>query len=251
METKPSIDTGFLAPVALGVLSIVGILVIFFGGIRSSRPAGEVTNTETPFRYVYLGTEPGLSTLTPEPTLTPIVIKPVDPADFPHTTAPPVLTSIPPLVVSPTRTAIRTSTPTATETLQGVLGKFDDTYYEILYDGDWTNQSNVTGTYQETLHISFKAENYALFTFVGQQVIVTYQAGPSLGRISINLDGLIVELDQSNTATQLVNWTSPILVKGTHTITITHLSGGSINLDSITIPDISTPTPTPAPTSTP
>ena len=245
MEKKPSIDLGVLGPIALGLLSIAGILAVYFFGVNASRPVGETVSTETPFRYVYLGTEPGLSTLTPEPTLTPIVIIPVDPADFPPASEPPFLTSVPPLVELSTRPPVRTSTPTATETLQAVLSKFDDTYYEILYNGDWTSQSNVTDTYQNTLHISFKAGNNASFTFVGQQVIVTYQAGPSLGRISINLDGLIVELDQANTTSQLINWTSPILVKGTHTIIITHLSGGSVNLDSITIPDISTPTPTP------
>ena len=104
---------------------------------------------------------------------------------------------------------MRTSTPAASETIPAVLSKFDDTYYEILYDGEWTNQTNVTGAYQNTLHISFNLENYAYFTFVGQQVIVTFQSGPSLGSILLNLDGLEFEVSQSNSQTQLVEWRSP------------------------------------------
>jgi hypothetical protein len=104
MENKPSVDPGILAPVALGLLSIVGIALVFFlGRANASRPAGEMTATETPFRYVYLGTEPGLSTLTPEPTPTPIFIEPPantaapDPGEPSFDTPPP---DFPPLVTS-------------------------------------------------------------------------------------------------------------------------------------------------------
>jgi hypothetical protein len=113
-----------------------------------------------------------------------------------------------------------------------------------LYDGNWTSQINVTSAYQNTLHISFELENYALFTFVGQQVVISYQTGPSLGEILIDLDGIEFVVSQSNGQTELRNWVSPVLVKGTHEIVIEHLSGGSINLDSISIPDLSTPIPT-------
>jgi hypothetical protein len=130
------------------------------------------------------------------------------------------------------------------------LSKFDDTYFQILYSGDWVSQTNVTDAYQNTLHISFTVGNSASFTFVGEQVILSFQSGPSLGRISITLDGFPFEVDQSSGSTQLVDWQSAILVRGTHTIVITHLSGGSVNIDSITIPDVSTPTPTLTPNAT-
>lgn len=260
MENKPSVDPGILASAALGLLSIMGIALIFFlGRENASRPAGEMTATETPFRYLYLGTEPGLSTLTPEPTSTPISIEPPAATEEPDPNEPPFGTQVPdfpPLGTStssnpdfptnpsfPTQPAVRTSTPTASETIPAVLSKFDDTYYEILYDGEWTNQTNVTGAYQNTLHISFTLENYAYFTFVGQQVIVTFQAGPSLGTILIDLDGVEFQVSQASTQTQLVDWRSPVLVMGTHELIIEHLSGGSVNLDSITIPDLRTPTP--------
>lgn len=246
MENKSSIDLGILAPIILGVLSIAGILFIFVGRVVVSRPAGEPTSTETPFRYIFLGTEPGLSTLTPEPTETPVVIVPIDPADFPDTEEPPFLTSIPPDVILPTLPSARTSTPTpgATETLQAVLAKYDDTYFQILYDGNWTSQTGVSGAYQGTLHISYEIENYALFTFAAEQIIITYQAGPGLGNIQITLDGLdLPPVSQASTQTEIRSWVSSLLVKGTHEIVIEHLSGGSVNLDSISIPDLSTPTP--------
>lgn len=255
-EKKPSLDPGILVPGALGILSILGIAIIFFvTRAESQRPAGEPVNTSTPFRFIYLGTEPSLSTLTPAPTSSPIFIEPpTDTAapepgepsfDTPEPDFPGFPTFAPTNPAFPTQPAGRTATPTASETLAAVLGKYDDTYYEILYDGEWTSQTNVTGAYQNTLHISFTIQNYAYFTFVGQQVIVGFQGGPSLGTILIDLDGVEFQVSQASAQTQLVEWRSPVLVMGTHELIIEHLSGGSVNLDSITIPDLRTPTPGP------
>lgn len=248
-ENKPSIDPGILAPAILGILSIAGIAVIFFVGRgNASRPTSEPPATSTPFRYVYLGTEPGLSTFTPEVSETPIFAEPwltQGPASEDET---PQITSTPPAGgVFPTqpsaRTPVPTSTATATATLPSILAKYDDTFFEILYYGEWTAQTNVTDAYQNTLHISFAVDNYAEFTFVGQQVIIGYQSGPSLGEILIDIDGFSFQVSQSNSRTQLLDWRSPTLVRGTHLITIQHFSGGSVNIDSITIPDLTTATP--------
>lgn len=250
MEKKPSVDFGILAPVVLGVLSLAGMAVVyFFWRADAMRPVGEVDPTRTPFRYVYLGTEPGLSTLTPAPTNTAFVLEPPALTDTPEFSRPPIVSLTPtsPNSGAATQPTQRTPNSTATPTIPSVLAKYDDTYYAILYDGEWTSQTNVSGAYQNTLHISFTIENYAFFTFVGQQVILTYQAGPSLGRVLIDLDGLEFEVDQSSGTTQLAEWRSPVLVMGTHEIVIEHLSGGSVNLDSITIPDLNTPTPTATP----
>lgn len=255
-EKKPSVDFSVLVPGALGILSILGIAVIFFvTRADSMRPAGEPVSTATSFRFVYLGTEPSLSTLTPAPTSSPIFIEPPAATEEPDPNQPPFGTQVPDLPsfptfaptnpAFPTQPAARTFTPTASETIPAVLSKFDDAYYEILYDGDWTSQTNVTDAYQNTLHISFTIENYAYFTFVGQQVIVTFQAGPSLGTILIDVDGVEFQVSQASAQTQLVEWRSPLLVMGSHELIIEHLSGGSVNLDSLTIPDLRTPTPGP------
>ena len=248
MDNKPVLDRELILPILLGGLSVIGIGVVFmWGRLSNARQAAPVTDTETPMRFVYLGTEPGLSTLTPEatdtpiPTVTELVLPP------PVIGGSPTVTSI--SLASATNPPPRTATPTASPTISSVLSKVDDTYFELLYDGEWTAQSNVTDAYQNTLHISFEVGNSVSYTFTGQQVIISFQSGPSLGRVSITLDGLQFEIDQSSSNTELVDWQSAILVRGTHTVVVEHISGGAVNLDSITIPDVSTPTPTP--TSTP
>ena len=237
MENKPSIDIGLLGPLILGGLSLAGILLIFFSGVAAPRATVEAGDTPTPFRYIYLGTEPGLSTLTPEPTAT-------DAPNFPRpsfATATLSLTSpaFPTEAVGPTSTL----KPTATVTLSAVLVKYDDTDPQILYDGDWTSYSTEPGTYQKTLHVSFETENYALFSFVGEQIIVTYQSGPGLGEMLIDIDGFQFIVSQSDIQIKLVPWSSPPLLKIGHDVIIEHYSGGSINIDSITIPALSTPVP--------
>ena len=236
MESKPTANRELLLPVLLGGLSILGIGVVYLFGNSINSPAPVPVNyTDTPFRYIYLGTEPGLSTQTPENTPTEL------PTDTPASI---IVLDTPTRLVNPTQVIVRTPTVTISPTVPAVLSIFDDTYYEILYNGDWVAQSDLDDTHQNTLHLSTKVGNSASFTFVGQQVTLSFQAGPSLGRISINLDGLLFEVDQSNPETEIKKWTSALLVRGTHTIQITHLSGGSVNIDSIIIPDVSTPTPT-------
>jgi hypothetical protein len=58
-------------------------------------------------------------------------------------------------------------------------------------------------------------------------------------------------VDQSD-LTNGNEWISDLLTNNTHTVVITHLSGGSVNLDSIIIPAVdATATPTATPTRTP
>jgi len=251
MDKKTSFDRDLIWPTLLGGLSVIGIGVVFvFVRMSDTRDALPPADTATPFRFTYLGTEPGLSTLTPEntdtpvPTMTEMAFEPVI-TTASSTAAAPLPTGQFTQTVQPSRT------PTASPTIASILSKIDDTYFELLYDGDWVGQTNVTDTYQNTLHISFTVGNSVSYTFTGQQIIVSFQSGPSLGRISITLDGLVFEIDQSSGNTELVYWQSAILVRGTHTLTIEHLSGGSVNLDSLTIPDVSTPTPTATVTPTP
>lgn len=250
MDKKPSFDRELIWPTLLGGLSVIGIGIVFvFVRMSNARDTLPPADTTTPFRFTYLGTEPGLSTLTPEntdtpfPTMTELAFEPV------ITTVSPTATVLFPtgLITQPVLPSL---TPTASPTIASVLSKIDDTYFQLLYNGDWVSQTNVTGTYQNTLHISFEVGNSVSYTFTGQQVIISFESGPSLGRISITLDGLTFEVDQASNTTELVDWRSAILVRGTHTVEIRHLSGGSVNLDSITIPDVSTPTPTTIPTIT-
>lgn len=85
------------------------------------------------------------------------------------------------------------------------------------------------------------------FRFIGTEVRLFYQSGPSLGKLRIIVDDREFELDQYDTSTFTSEWVSATLANGTHTVTIRHSEGGSINLDEIIVPEVSgtaTPTPT-------
>ncbi|HLO15026.1 MAG TPA: hypothetical protein VK206_09360, partial [Anaerolineales bacterium] len=67
----------------------------------------------------------------------------------------------------------------------------------------------------------------------------------------ITIDGLgAAPLSQAQGQTQIVEWVSDELPEGTHSIVISHYSGGSVNIDSLIVP-APTPTPTRTPTPTP
>jgi len=255
---KPRIDIGLIVPILFGCFSAVGLLVILlFGSLNNSREVVQPNDTETPFNYVYLGTEPAVLTLTPEETVPPAVTEaPVEaPAEAPIvsvTPRPPAFfTSLAPAgrpTNTPTNVFLFFDTPTRTPTLVSTstpgASVYDDTDFRLVYSGNWFVQDDAFGTYQDTLHISNTVGDSVTFTFLGQQVYFTYQAGPSLGAVTVTLDSLGFTLDQSNSTTQSEDWVSGLLIQGTHTVIITHTGGGSVNVDSFTIPYLPTLTPT-------
>jgi hypothetical protein len=86
------------------------------------------------------------------------------------------------------------------------------------------------------------------FRFIGTQLRLIYQGGSTLGQLRITIDNTVSEtLDQSSEN----EWVSDILSNTTHTVLITHVGGGSVNLDEIVIPAVATPTPTPTRTTNP
>ena len=121
----------------------------------------------------------------------------------------------------------------------------------LNYTGKWIAQSGVTGTYKNTLHISSTIGDSVQISFVGQKIHIVYQAGPSLGTVAIRLDNADFTLEQSEPTTGISEWESPVLVLSSHSVTITHISGGSVNIDAIEVIDLSTPTPTVTVTPTP
>ena len=106
--------------------------------------------------------------------------------------------------------------------------------------------TSVAGAEQNTLHVSGTLGNSINFLFIGQEVRIFFQAGPSLGIIRLAIDGgTPFDMNQSNASTQIYEWVLPSVTNGTHTVTITHLSGGSVNLDSVIVPEVPvTPTKT-------
>jgi hypothetical protein len=243
MDNKPAFDRSVFIPIFIGFASVLGIcLVLFAIRLGAARVSIQSEVTNTPLKFQLLGTEPGIvfPTEAPSPTL-----------EFSEPTAteiilPPTFT---PVVVLVTPTASRQNNPVASPspTVATLNVTYDDTDFKFNYTGDWST-STVSGTYQNTLHISNKIGNSVQLSFVGQKIRLTYQGGPSLGTLAIKLDSLDFTLEQSSPQTLIVEWESPVLVLSSHALTITHISGGSINIDKVSVLDLGTATPTRTPT---
>lgn len=258
MDNQPSFDRGLIPPALIGIFSVIGIcLVLLIYRYNTSRAVVEVTVTQTPFKYIYLGTEPAISTEpSPEESATATL------SDEP----PPLFTQNPPIILTPNTpqitypnptvpSAFTPSNPTITPASASPPplnpGTYDDVYPGLIYSNGWVPQTNVSGAYQSTLHVSTTLTtpgNSVTFRFIGQEVRLFYQSGASLGVVRITLDATQTLLDQSDTSNEYVLSAPQV---GTHTVTITHLSGGSVNLDSVIVPLGLTPSPSPTTTPTP
>ena len=272
MENRPAFDGGLLLPILLGIFSIIGIaVVLLIGRSLNSPPPVSASPSATQFQYIYLGTEPAITTPLTEISEIPVPTEPpVDqPVDVtPGVGSPTSLIPTPIILTQPNTTSTSTGnapftntpnqlfTPTATATLSTaiVANTYDDTDIRLHYAGSWVNQTGVSGAYQNTLHISNANGNTVTFSFTGDEFHVFYQAGPSLGSMTVTIDRLGgPAISQAQSQTQIKEWTpDETLQVGTHEIIIAHSGGGSINIDSIVVPaPTATPTLTPSPTRTP
>jgi hypothetical protein len=252
MSEKPSVDRSLWIPAGIGLLSLFGIcLVLIVLRVRSIPGAPPAQPSATPLKFQYLATEPGvilptpIDTFTPDPaTDTPAPTLPIfDPNEGTDPTEPFVT-----LPVLPTRTSGIATDVNTTPLPIGVT--FDDADIRISYSGNWISQSGVRDAFLNTLHLSSTLGDSLELVFFGQKIRVIYQAGPGLGQIAIKLDDLDFVLDQTSSETSQGVWDSPVLPIANHTLTITHISGGAINIDSLVVIDIATATPTTTPTST-
>jgi len=243
METKKTTGLDLLFPIILGTFSIAGILIVLLLG-TGNKNNQNIPATNTSYSFVYLGTEPGISTLTPVNTSTAIILSTSTLTQTsvvtlrPNTSTPSSTSSGPTSTVAPTSTA----------TIPFVQSKLDDNSPVLIYSGGWSAETNVGGAHQGTLHVSSTVGNTVNLTFMGQQLTIGYQPASSLGRIMITIDGLSFEVDQSDA--NYSAWSSQLLIVGNHTVIVEHLSGGSVNLDYVTIPDVATVTPSATATST-
>lgn len=334
-EKRFPIDISNAVPVGLGALSLFGICLLLIA-TRMFSPRSTVlpAHSPTPFQYLFIGTEPGIVTVTlpsdefltpfetsefdefttPDPNATPellvtptrrtgfsitavsgfsssdltqiistndstdnpIVVLPgtkkptstalpLQPSKSPTTTftarptntpapsltpvtKPPLSTAVPSTSTSPPASnATSTRTPTSASVAPLNPGTYDDTDSHIQYTGSWSNQTNVAGAYQGTLHVSTTIGNSIKFSFIGQELRIFYESAPSLGRITVTIDQKTFELEQASEdfTAPGSEWLSEFYpAGGTHTVVIQHVDGGSVNLDQIIIPEI-IPTPTP------
>lgn len=252
MENKPSFNRDLIIPIAVGGISIVGILaVLIIGRALNSAAQVPMTPSETPFEYIYLGTEPAITTplvegseisTLPEDSIesTPVFAPPT--LGVGSSVTPPFLPSLvvtnnaPPLILR-TSTAGGLPTATRTQSTASVPYSYDDTSPQLAYTGNWVSQTNVSGAYQGTLHVSNTIGDTVSFTFTGREIHLFYQAGPSLGTIAITIDNVgPPPLTQAQNETEIKEWEYNLDTSGTHSIVIQHFGGGSINIDSLSAP---------------
>jgi hypothetical protein len=251
MDNRPPVDRSLFIPIIIAGFSVLGILLVLVAiRLGAARGVVDTSATNTPVKFQYLGTEPLVALPTEAPPATeeetelPATVAPTtDSGDFitlPAITLP-VTSTFPPVRATNTSAVV-------TSTNQPLGSSYDDADLTLAYTGNWVAQSGLSNVYKSTLHLSNTIGDAVQFTFYGQKIRFVYQAGPSLGTVAIRLDSSDYTLDQSATETGSGEWESPVLTLANHTITITHISGGSINLDSLVVVDISTPTVTVTPT---
>ena len=305
-ENSPRFDISTFVPLGVGLISLFGIcLLLLASRLATPRAIVEVPDTATPFRYLFLGTEPGIVSPTPEiigtrvvgfsitaqsgiagsgdslaaeatqqmpgrltpgsatdsvPDLGPATsfVQPTFPTRFP-TSSGLGITNTPitlPSLAGPTATFVpaATLTPTSISAPPLNAGTYDDTDSHLSYNGNWVSQTSQPGAEGGTLHVSSTLNNTITFRFIGDQLRIIYQSGSSLGTISAVIDGTIFPpLNQSGAPSTRSEWAITGLTVGTHNVTLTHSSGGSVNIDQVIVPDLaitSTPTATATPTST-
>jgi hypothetical protein len=230
MQPRPSFDRSLLIPIAIGVISILGLGWLLGSGAlsRALRPP-----TSHPSSFPSLAAD----TRTPSPPATPTqddaTATLTDPESYP---IPPVETfpptETPVTVIPPTPSA--TPTPSHIQSLPA--GKFDDTNPNIDYGLYWRALKNpgTENSYWGTIHASYTVGNEATFRFTGEQVRLGYQRGRNFGTVTVLIDDQPYSFHEQ--AFDFV-WQSPRLSPGDHLVRIIHDSGESINLDYVEVLD--------------
>src|SRR5215213_11441121 len=232
MQPRPPLDRALLIPLAIGVVSLLGI-----GWILLTSDLGQslIRPTATPSSVSFL--EAG--TLTPFPRATRTREKPPPTA----TATSPIAYPGPPAETLPsTGTQITESppapsaTPTPDQFQPLQAGKYDDMDPNIAYDRYWTFLKNpgTANAYQGTLHASAGIGHEASFRFTGEGFLLGYQRGKNFGIVTVIIDGQRYGFHEQ--AFDLL-WRSPQLPPGDHFVRILHESGETINLDYIEILD--------------
>jgi hypothetical protein len=266
MDNQPPFPRDLIIPVLLGGFSVIGIVIVLLIGRSMNAPAEiPMTPSDTPFQYIYLGTEPAITTPLiegseiPFPTEAPAVTAPASPTQGSFIPTPTRGSSIstPLILVTATSSGngLRTNTPTRVSTATrtstaSAANTYDDTDTRLSYSSGWVSETGVNDAYQGTLHISTAADNKSVtIQFAGQEIFFYYQSGASGGTVTIYLDNDPLALTTVNEARDGGVWHYVLENSQTHTIRIEHTSGGSVNIDRFVIP-APTPTPTRTPTAT-
>lgn len=236
MLPRPPFDRELIIPIAVGVVSILGLVWIFLTNYRSGSPIPPTAELEPTVTLSYLSPfatrTPALRpSATSSPEATPPTTTGTSPVAYPGPAS-----ETPP--AASTLSTVSQPPPSATSALdQGQplqLGRYDNTDPNIVYDRYWTYRMN-SGTkyaYKGTLHVSDSIGNELSFRFTGQQFILGYQRGRSFGTVTVIIDDQSYRFHEQAFGNI---WRSPQLSSGTHSVRLIHESGQSINLDYIEV----------------
>jgi len=239
MQPRPSFDRALLIPIAIGVVSILGI-----GWILLTSDLGKSFIPPTPTAIPSIPSSfssPEAGTLTPSPLVTASQAE-TPPEDTATGTSPNSYPGPPAETLPSTSTLLTESPPTSSAThtpdrFQPLpAGKYDDMDPNIAYDRYWKVLKNpgTKNAYQGTLHASADIGDEASFRFTGTRFRLGYQRGKNFGTVTVIIDDQPYSFHEE--AFDLV-WSSPQLSPGDHFVRIIHESGESINLDYIEILD--------------
>jgi len=229
MQPRPSFDRTLLIPIAIGVVSILGIWWIFSSSnLRQTFFPPTAVPTAIPFDDNSLETKTAsfFPTLDEPPPTVAVTSPDADPEE--------TLPSTSTLVTESPPTPSATPTPDPMQLFRA--GKFDDMDARIAYDPYWTVLKNL-GTedqYKGALHVSTGIGNEASFRFTGEGVRLGYQRGMNFGTVTVLIDDRSYSFHEQDFAHV---WRSPPLSPGDHFVRIIHESGELINLDYIEILD--------------
>ncbi len=232
MQPRLPFDRALLIPIAIGVVSILGIgWLLSTGDLGESFTPPTAIPTTAPLDVGSLETE--MASFFPSATPTRDETRPTatetGPEAFPGLpaetgTGAPVGESLPP----------PSATPTPDQIQPLPIGKHDDTDPNIAYDRNWTLLKNPStkNEYRGTIHFSTAIGNEASFRFTGTGFRLGYKRGENYGFVTVIVDGQSYSFHEE--AFDLV-WQSPALPPGDHFVQIVHETGESINLDYVEI----------------
>jgi hypothetical protein len=124
-------------------------------------------------------------------------------------------------------------------------GTYDDANQGISYSGSWLSMSGVMGPSGGTLRYSYRLGDAIQTYFSGQQIKLSFFAGPTAGIADVYIDGAkVVSIDEhSDNWEWQKTWTSDVLAAGTHSLRIVFASGpdgGFTSLDTLQVLDAPT-----------
>lgn len=234
MQPRPLFDRDLLIPIAVGIVSILGLAWILLTNDRSeSTILTTVEPTAIPFDISPFVTQ----MRTPRPSATP----PLEETSPGTTETGLAAYPGPPEETAASAGSLMTETrsipsDTATPEHSFPSGKYDNTDPNIAYDRHWTFRMNpgTENAYKGTLHISSGIGSEVSFHFTGHRLHLGYQRGRNFGTVTVLIDGQPYRFHEQ--AFDRI-WRSPELAPGLHSVRIIHESGESVNLDYIEVVD--------------